>query len=298
MDYGRLINRSFEIAWQYKALWVFGLFAGGGWSHFNIDLPADRMFNLDESGVPHFGLDASPEFLVGLVISILAFAVIMVALSFICEAALIDSVNRIERGGRYGFGNAFSAGIDFFLRFVGLFFLTMFAIAALIVIVVLLGIVTFKVHTLVGIFSLLFLFPGLLFGMFLITMILSLSQRVIVVRNVSIGDAIEEAYYLFRRNLSKTLIIALISLGFAIVFAIAGMIIWAIFGLPVAALGLASNLSPVAAFFAGILVGLPVSLVVGGFLGVFFSSLFTLFYFELVEPKTAPAAQIPPAMAT
>lgn len=295
MDYGRLINRSFEIAWKYKALWIFGLFAGGGWSNFNIDLPTRQMFSLEEPGLPEFGLDVSPEFIVGFAISLLAFAAIMIALLFISEAALIDSVNRIERGGRYSFSDAFSAGIDFFLRFVGLFFLTLFSIFAFIAVIVVAVVALFAVHTAIGVLSLLAIIPIFLFGMFFIITVLSLSQRVVVVRNASIGDAIEEAYYLFRRNLSKALVIALISFGFAIVFGIATMIIWAIFGFPIAALGLASSLNPIAAFFGGIIVGLPVSLVVGGFLGVFFSSLYTLFYFELVEPKGVAAAQVPPA---
>ena len=56
----------------------------------------------------------------------------------------------------------------------------------------------------------------------------------------------------------------------------------------------AAEINPVMAFFGALVAGLPVSLVVGGFLGVFYNCLYTLFYFELVEPKQESTATAPP----
>jgi|GEM_PF-4078292 len=37
MNYSKIVKRSIEIAWQYKTLWVFGVFTGEGLSLFNFD---------------------------------------------------------------------------------------------------------------------------------------------------------------------------------------------------------------------------------------------------------------------
>ncbi|UCD63902.1 MAG: hypothetical protein JSW34_00310 [Candidatus Zixiibacteriota bacterium] len=297
MDYGRLVTRSFEIAWKYKSLWIFGLFAGGGWSNLNFDIPTRKSYSFDTPGLENI-LDISPEKIVMFAIAVVTVIVVMILLSFISEAALIDSVNRIDRGGRYRFMDAFSTGIDFFLRFLGVFLLGVFTGIVFTAILALAAVIFFKIHTAMGILSLLAIIPLFLLGSFAIFSLIVLTQRVMVVRNVSIGDALEEAYLLFRRNLSKTAIVFLIYIGLAILLGIAAVIIWAIFSIPIAALGLAAHMEPISAFFAALIVGLPVSLVLGGFLGVFFSSLYTLFYFQLVEPKGVAAPQTPPASAT
>ncbi|MGH8016367.1 MAG: hypothetical protein ACREBV_09265, partial [Candidatus Zixiibacteriota bacterium] len=45
----------------------------------------------------------------------------------------------------------------------------------------------------------------------------------------------------------------------------------------------------------GIILGLPITLVVGGLFGTFFHSLYTLFYFGLVDPSSPYAKTISPA---
>ena len=70
--------------------------------------------------------------------------------------------------------------------------------------------------------------------------------------------------------------------------------VWAIFGMPFAAIGLMADMSPLAALLIGILAGLPITIVLGGLVGVFYENLYTLFYFELVEPgSVAPEAVAP-----
>ncbi|UCE24806.1 MAG: hypothetical protein JSU74_01790 [Candidatus Zixiibacteriota bacterium] len=295
MNYSRIINRSFEIAWRYKSLWVFGMFASGGFANFNFNMPTG---DSDGFGSGSFGMPEFPPELIGMfMMAIGALVLVFMVMGLISQAAIIDSVNRIDRGGRYRFGEAFSAGIDFFLRFLGLSILFFVSFAIAIGIVVVLAVIFFAVHTALGVLSLLILIPALLFSFFVLFSIFSLAERVIVVRNASIGDAIEEGWLLVKRNFGKTAMIFLIYIAFLIGFGIFSTIIWIIFSLPIAGLGLVAGLNPISALFAGIIIGLPVSLVIGGILGVFYTSLYTLFYFELVEPVQTAAIQTPPAAA-
>ncbi|UCG62236.1 MAG: hypothetical protein JSV52_02820 [Candidatus Zixiibacteriota bacterium] len=296
MDYGRIISKSFEIAWRYKSLWIFGMFAGGGYSNFNINLPTEEssFFDPQQFGFPRF----SEEFLGLFVLAAVAAGLVFAVASLISQAAIIDSVNRITRGGRYRFGDAFSAGLDCFWRFLGLTILFVISLMAAIFVLVIIGVIFFAVHTILGILSLLVLVPGGIFIFFYLISVMSLAERSIVVRNISIGDSLEEAFYLVRKHLGKVVVMFFIFLAFTIGFAIVSLIIWGIFAVPVAAVGLIGDMNPIQAILMGIVAGLPISLVIGGFLGVFFTNLYTLFYFELVEPSVVPVAQQPPPAPT
>lgn len=290
MDYGRIVNRSFEIAWKHKFLWLFGMFAYG--SAFNIDF--EYLFNKEElkSFVPQY--DIALEVLLPFIYALVLWILVMIACSFISNIALIDSVNRIERGGEYSFGIGFSAGLDYFWRFVGLNVL--FFIAGLLVFgfVVILMVALFAASKVAGVVSLLFFIPLCFFLMFLIGNISSLADRALIVRNTNIVDAIEEAVFLFKENFSKNVIIFLILIGFAIGFGILGFIVWAMFGIPIALMISSMGIETMAAFFLAFLLGMPISWVLGGILGVFFSSVYTIFYFELVEPKDQKQIDQPP----
>jgi hypothetical protein len=72
------------------------------------------------------------------------------------------------------------------------------------------------------------------------------------------------------------------------------MIVWAIFSIPISFVIMSMGVQMFYAFIIGFLLGLPISLVLGGYIGVFQSSLYTLFYFELVEPKSVTEETITP----
>ena len=103
MDYGKIISKSFEIAWRYKSLWIFGMFASGG---FNVDFSGHPSMQMqpNDFGVPQF----PPELLGMFLIAIIVLAIVFTVAGQISQAAIIDSTNRIVRGGRYRFSDAFS----------------------------------------------------------------------------------------------------------------------------------------------------------------------------------------------
>jgi hypothetical protein len=90
----------------------------------------------------------------------------------------------------------------------------------------------------------------------------------------------------------------LIYLGLSIGLGLGALLIWAMVGAPIALIALATGLGLVPALVLAMIMGLPISLIVGGFIGTVVESLYTLFYFELVEPggqvqPSSPAAAAP-----
>jgi len=252
MDFGKIINNSFKTAWEHKSLWILGLFAGGTFTGFNFpsnDINFKKYIDFESLGMGRDFMDAMPP---------------------------VELI--------YTLAGSFKAGLHHFWRFLGLFLLSFFVTGISIVVLVLIGVVFFIIHVAVGLISLLFLIPLLILVIFTITNIYSLTQRAMVVRDISIGDALEEAFFLFRNNLLNNLIIFLIHLGLTIGLGLAAAIIWLIASLPIGAIVMAMGVGLVPAMIIGLILGLPVSFVVGGFLGTVFSNIYTYFYFELVEP--------------
>lgn len=290
MDYGRLINRAFALAWKHKILWILGLFTAAGGSALNFgdtfsDSDRSQFFQDLSRGFSDYdsGFEFPTEALVPLagamLVAFIVIGLIFLIAKLIAIPALIDAVNNITRGGQFSFGNSVSRGIDLFWRFLGLFFIQLFAIFVTVMVCGVISLIL--ILTIIGIPVAILL---IMFVIYFWYTLFSLAERAIVVRNCSIGDGLNEGWSLFKANIGSTMMIALINIGFGIAFSIITLIAWLIMGLPVGGITYAITSSPVAALILGILIGLPVSLVIGGFTGTFFESLYTMYYFELVEP--------------
>ncbi len=287
MNYGKIVEDSFSFGWRYKSLWLFGLFAGSG-GNFNFDIGTDE---LNQSDFMQFD---SWEPLWELILPILAAIIVMVLIMFvlhlICSPALVDGINKIARGGTYRFSDSYSRGLDFFFRKLGL---TLIFIAGV------LGVILLAALPIValGWFGLLLLFPIFAAGLFFAITIYSLAERAMVVRDTSIGNAIDEAYILMKQNFSKCVIVALIFIGLSIGMGILFLMLAAMLYFPVNMIVHAMSENRSIVLILGVILGLPITLVVGGFIGTFFHSLYTLFYFGLVDPNSAYAKTASPQPA-
>lgn len=285
MNYGKIVEDSFSFSWRHKSLWIFGLFAGSG-GNFNFDFGSNELNQTDftqfDSWEPLWAL------IVPILAAVLIMALILFVLYIICSPALVDAINKIARGGIYKFSESYSRGLDFFFRKLGL---TMILFAAVV------GVILLSVLPIVAlnIFGILILLPIFFVGIFFAITLYSLAERAMVVRDTSIGDAIDEAYVLMKQNFSKCIIIALIFMGLSFGMAVVFLMLAAMLYFPVNMLvhSISENRSIV--FILGLLLGLPITLVIGGFVGTFFHSLYTLFYFGLVDPDSPYAATRPPA---
>jgi len=297
MDYSRIIHESFRIAWEHKSLWIFGVFVSGG-AAFNFDptpfgweggedLPWGLSPGMLENWQPSW------EVILPLVALVGSIVLLSIILSFIAYPALIDGANKIKRGGVYTFSSSFSAGLDFFFRFVGL--TIVFAVVTVVatLITVLLAIGAFKVSPILGGLYLVVAIPVAIAGMFSTTTVYYLAERVIVLRNATIGDGISEGILLLRQNVVPCILIALISIGLALGIAIVTFVASLLFSIPFAAIGALSGLGLIPAILMSVLIGLPLSIVVGGYVGASMTNLYTLFYIELVEPSKPLSSPAP-----
>jgi len=291
MNYGKIVEDSFSFAWRYKSLWIFGLFAGSG-SNFNFDFGTSE---LDQSDFMQYdSWEPLWELILPILAAIIVIALIMFVLHLICSPALVDGINKIARGGTYRFSDSYSRGIDFFFRKLGL---TLIFVAAVIGVILLAILPIVALH----LFGLLLLFPIFVIGLFLAITIYSLAERAMVVRDTSIGNAIDEAYVLMKQNFLKCVIVALIFMGLSFGVAFLFLMLAAMLYFPVNMIVHAMSENRTIVFVLGVILGLPITFVVGGFIGTFFHSLYTLFYFGLVDSaspyaavRTVPAAAAPP----
>jgi hypothetical protein len=290
MDYGKIIRDSFAIAWSHKTLWILGIFAGyGGGFNTSFDKSDIEALGGTPMGGAFGGLGESPAeiwtalapYLIGLTI----FGLVFLAMHCIASPGLVDAVNRITRGGKYTLSESFSTGIDFFWRTLGM--LILFAVVTIVSIVVLvvIVIVSWAIAVPLGVITLLLALPLGFVLFFAALTIYNLGLRAMVARNVSIGDAIAEGYALLRTHLGKSIVMFLISIGLGLALGIASLIIAAMVMAPIGLFAYGMGLAVWQAFLVAIILSLPITIPVGGYMGTFHSSTYTLFYFGLVEPQ-------------
>ena len=128
--------------------------------------------------------------------------------------------------------------------------------------------------------------PIFVAGFFFAITLYSLAERALVVRDTSIGNALDEGYVLMKQNFSKCLIMTMIFIGLGIGIGIVVLMVAGVFFFPINMLVHSISESKIVIFVLALILGLPISLVVGGFIGTFFHSLYTLFYFGLVDPNS------------
>ncbi len=288
MKYGKIIEDSFGLGWKYKSLWFFGLFAGS-FAEFNFNYKTEQQLDIDSIEFESFEqlFAFFSEYLAPILLPVIFLTLVLSAMRIICSPALIDGVNKITRGGTYKFWGSYSRGLDFFWRYLGLNVL--FAAVMVGMIIILFGIAV-MIHWLM----IFLMFPVIMIFGFVGSTVFGLAERSLVVRDNSIGDALEEGWVLFKNNIGKCIVIMLIVFGLAMGLAIVLSLLGLMFYFPINFIvgGITENIA--LTFVLAFILGLPVSVFLGGFAGTFFHSLYTLFYFGLVDPST-PYADQPPA---
>ncbi len=290
MDYGEIIRTAFTLAWRHKSLWLLGLFASGS-ANFSFDSD----FDFPGTGLGEFGGDglgyriggffeSNPWLLVPLVGLILIYALTFLILNCICSPALVDAVNNLTRGGHYRLGKSFLVGVGYFWRFLGITIAGFLAAAAAVFVFVMIVVLMFVLNVFLGILSLLVVIPLGFFTVLFISNVFALAERALVIRDIDIGDALSEGYYLFMNNKVPNLIIFLLYIVLVIAISVGVMIILAILAVPFYFMATHTPFGLIGSLAVGIPVFLAVSLPVSGFLGASFEAMYTLFYFRLVEP--------------
>lgn len=318
MNYGGLIGESFRLTLRSRYLWFFGFFAGGTATNLFFNVPSDFSGTpTDFESLDPGSMTISPALIaqsgpgggtVALIAALIAMALLLfllvIALSLLSRAALVESAAAVDRGEERRFTSAWRAGMDgmwrvlvlgilFFLLGVGLF-IAISLPAGLGIAVVFLATQSAAARVLVTVaVSLVAL---ILFAVIFIpyAIIGQLAMRRMLLASDGVAGCIGGGYRLFRRNLGSSLLVWLIRLalmlGLNIALLLAAAIVGVILFLPTIALVFAELTT--AAIIAGVIAGiilLALFLIASGALGTFGSAYWTLAYLRLQEPEAEAA---------
>ena len=312
MNYGELIKSAFWISLQNRYLWFFGFFASSSIPNLSGSIP-------NGGG----GLDSAPSgsgfssalqggnpldnvaLIVGIIFVALLLTLVFVFFTLVSQGGLAGSVAALDRGEGRRFGSTFRAGISSFWRVLG-YYVVLFLIGVVFVLIIgvplallVAGVFagTDSTGARIGLVVLVALLGILLFvAVFVpLSIIGQFALRGIAIDREGVLGSIGSGYRLFRRNLGRSLLVWLISIGLAIGLGIALLVAGAIVGLilflPAIALGLGGY--PTAAVVAGAIAGLillPLFLVASGAIGTFKHAYWTLAYLRLASRNAVPVA--------
>ena len=291
MPYGEVITRSFLIAWRHRYLWLIALFSGeaGGSASFNYTPPTGK--------VPDFGsvqeqstnwVSNHAGLLLGLAVAAVLLAVALFILAAVCEGATVRASAEHDAGQPFGLRQAWAAGLHTMwvmvrFRLVLLaIYLPLLAAVVIWVVVLFIGLIHQDIGLLAGaLFAGLFLFVLVfLYGLYLLFLDRFGSRAVILEQRTALA-AVARAHRLLVKRFGRSLLLLVLylAISFAITIAIGG--ISTVLLLPVFITGYSSSAAflPILAVTAVILI--PVSLVVGGFLGAQASTYWTLAFRRL-----------------
>jgi hypothetical protein len=243
-DYSELVTGALRLVWRHKYLWFFGLFAGtgtslGGWNfgysgNFSNGNTSERITDW---------IHAHLTLIVTLALAAFTVAVILWLWSIICQGAVIRTVRDIRQGETTSFGSAFRRGRDIFGRLL-LFYLLLaliffgigIIVTALIVLLVFLAatgdagaaivaLVTsvlglMAVGLMISSFGYLFFCTSFIAGPLLLALLLNYAIRALVLENRKPVRALRRGFRVLVDNLSRSLLLFLMSMGLSIAAAI------------------------------------------------------------------------------
>lgn len=278
MKYGEIISFAFSEAWKNKSIWLLGFLASmGGGAVFNLS-PGDKSsqgFSLVQDYLSQHIILLIPIILFALFLFLTFFI-----LSIISQGGLIEAAKKLRLKEECRLGYCFSVGVARFWPFLGLQILFAIVLIAFIIVLVLIGALAFALATALGIISLIFLIPIFLLAIFIGAMTVAFAQRMIVLDQKPVFDAIGDGFEMLRNEIGLValffIILALLSIGMFL----ATLAIMVPLLIPFIGIGMIN-------VWLGIITGLPVMLIVAyltyGYTGTVTSFMTTEFYFRLQE---------------
>ncbi len=243
MNYQEIVVKSLKIAWGNKWLWVFGLFASGGFSvpgpggsfNWRERPPANLQERANELLVQYWGL------LIVLLALIFLAIVVFTVLSVVANGALIRAAADIDDERETSFSLSLKAGAHYFFRLFGLSLLLMLVVGLPVLIIFGTTLWAFiagqtALAVLLGILSLLTVLVLLPLSILLSVLVL-FGSRAIVLEDRRIFDAIKSAWRLIMGNLGTAFLVWLISILLSVAFGILAFVALLLLAIPLVVAG-------------------------------------------------------------
>ena len=282
-----IIRDAFKLAWKYKYLWLFGLFAAGG-GNFNLQLPGGGG---NESPIER--AEAAKEWILAALAAIiligLAIGLIVLILHVISKSALIYNVYQIETNGAHGLGAGWDFGLKRFWPMLGLTLLEGIVLGAFLIILILIEVALFFIAVPLGLLSLLPAIPIMIAGIAIVVLTWTYAERFLTLESRGVIQSIGDGWSLVKGQWKPTLLMGLVKFGISIAASIGIMGIGAILFLPAIPIWFLSHLL---AIVYGAIILLPFLVLVGAYLGTFDSTTWTKTFLLLRAPAYAAAGGV------
>jgi hypothetical protein len=311
MDFGRILKRAWEIIWNHKVLWIFGILAGcgrqagGSGGGSGGQGPSYQFEGGDFEYMPReverffedFGrtLGDIPEetfifVAIGLVVLVLIMALIFFVISTYGRVALVKGTVQVEDGAeKLAFGQLTQDSMPYMLRALGLNFL-IFLVYLVIGLGVAIAVVLLGVLTLgIGVICVLPLVCVLIPVMWFVGVIVEQSNVALVVDDLGVMDSIQKGWSVVRENIGSMIVMGLILIlgGLIVSFVIGLPLLFVLAPVMAAVIGGAVSesleliLGGVGFYLLCTVLYIPVLLVLGGILTAYIESAWTLTYLDL-----------------
>jgi hypothetical protein len=227
INYLEILKHSWQITWYNKYLWWFGFFlALGSGGSFNFGWPSEDGTKKQSEQQMVEALNAFLnkywEYILAGIIILLIIILVLAVLKIICRAGIIKSVQKIIAGEGTSFKAGFVEGKKYFwkLLFLGLI-VGLFVIGSVLVLISPVILLIFiKAYAWSIIFGILALFI-IIFLAILAAYLKEYANLYLVLSNIGIRSALENAFSLFKNNLGSSIIFSLVIMAVGIVFGMA-----------------------------------------------------------------------------
>src|SRR3989441_10856869 len=319
MQYWDIVTRSFRISWNHKYLWLIALFSGEGGAGFNFSYnqrttgttvsPAQFQQQVTTWVNDHIGL------IVFLIVLWLVLVIAFFILAAVCEGATVRAAAEHDAERPFGLGWAWRSGVA--TMWVIVRFRLLLLALALPVVLILAGLIFATAVSFINqnggagaalvVLSILLALASIPYFIYLFFLD-RFGTRAVVLEQIGARAAIVRAHRLLFKRLGRALLVWLVAIGLSIALGILVACALAIVAIPLAVIGavlFASGSAPVWPLVViGILILLPITLIVEGYLAALSSTYWTLafrridlelpqpYYFQPAQPVPPPPPQV------
>ena len=309
IDLGKTLTRAWQIIWNYKVLWVFGIFAsfasGNRGVNNNNSSSGNRDFSQFQGDAGRMGEQAVAFFqqylliIIGICIALILISFAFYALGMIGRIGILKGVYKVEGGApSLIFAELWSESLPYFWRFFGLNFLLGLAFFVVIVPFVLIGVLTKGI----GFACLIPIICLLVPVAWVVNVILEQGQAAIVAEDLTMLDGFKRGWEIAKSDIVGMIVLSLVlGIGSGIIsFVISLPIIVAVIPGVIGMMGYQQgNAIPAMVWVAVACCALymPVLIFLNGVLTAYIKTSWALSFLQLTKP-TAPPENLPiPAQA-
>lgn len=305
IDYLEIIRKALTITWRHKFLWWFGLMTAlvGAGNSFNYSFDRGDNFTGQAGQQMSAFFTRHPALIFsGVALLILLFFVFLI-IGLIGRGALIKSIEKVAASELYDFKMGFFEGKKYFWKLLWLVLaLALLIIAAFIILAIPITFLFINKNYVLAILLL-----SLAFLIIIPLIILAVYLRVygylyVVLGELRVRPALENAYALLRKNLGASLLMGLIFILIGISYALAVLLLFvpviaALFLLGSFLYLLLKTIGIIVAVALGIVLALSITLFLKSIYETFAQTVWILFFHEIAkskaeEPVAEPAEEL------